>query len=407
VSSHVIERAQGAREALGGRLRQEPVAPVDRPTRSIDLVVTQCEVSDRHGTGVLLRRLFQDGADMAAVRSMDLYAGEQTFGSSRHRLSHRGADWSGVFTGILETLGDLPIRRILCVPYTPDEVYTALAACDVYGATLCTWVMDDRNIEADGIPDRLLAELFARSALRLAISPELRRAYQDKFGSSFFLAPPAVSPEHLLTTAAAPDATRVNGRGGLLFGNIWGERWLDNLLETLTGSEIPLDWHSGAGTPWRKIDPERIRRAGITIRPYLPEPELVALLRASTYAVVPSGTFDGEDEHRFVARLSLPSRLPYLAATAGTPVIVLGHPETAAARFVTRHGLGVAVPYERAAFTAAVEALCRPEAQARHRAAAAVLAPKLSAEGMSDWIWRSLEARGPIDRRFEALETGE
>ena len=46
--------------------------------------------------------------------------------------------------------------------------------------------------------------------------------------------------------------------------------------------------------------------------------------------VVPSGTFEGEDSHRFVARLSLPSRLPYLAATAGTPVIIVGHPDTAA-----------------------------------------------------------------------------
>jgi hypothetical protein len=410
VSAHILELATRARGALEGRLSYERAdGPAELPVANtpLDLVVTQCEIGERHGTGVLLCRLFGDGADMAAVRSMDLYAGEQSFGALRLKLSHGGAARAGVFAGVYQALGARPIRRILCVPYTPDEVHTALAARDIYGATLCTWVMDDRNIEAEGIPDELLRELFARSELRLAISPELRRAYEQKFGSSFFLAPPAVSPAHLLTSVAAPDPQRLAARTGLLFGNIWGQRWLDDLLQLLTGSQITLDWHSGSGTPWIPIDRERIRSAGITIRPHLPEPQLVATLRASPYVVVPSGTFEGEDSHRFVARLSLPSRLPYLAATAGTPVIIVGHPDTAAARFVTRHGLGLVIPYEREALAAAVETLCRPDMQARHRAAAAALAPTLSARGMADWIWRSLEAGGPVDRRFEGLEVGE
>jgi hypothetical protein len=131
----------------------------------------------------------------------------------------------------------------------------------------------------------------------------------------------------------------------------------------------------------------------------------VAALRASPYVLVPSGTLEGDDPHRFIARLSLPSRLVYVVAAAGTPVIVLGHPDTAAARFVTRHGLGLVVPYRRAELAAAVAALCTPQAQARHRAAAARLAPALSAAEMADWIWRSLEAGQPADDRFVPLET--
>jgi hypothetical protein len=213
-----------------------------------------------------------------------------------------------------------------------------------------------------------------------------------------------VSPAHLQPAPGQPDPERLAGRRGLVFGNIWGEQWLRGLLETVEGSGVSLDWHSAGGTPWLPIDEGRLRRAGVVIRPRLAEPELVAALRASPFVVVPTGTFQQDDPHGFLARLSLPSRLPYLAATAGAPAVILGDRETAAARFVERHDLGRVAPYQRQAFQAAVEAVCLPEAQARHRAAAARLAPALSAEGMADWIWRSLEAGKPIDRRFAPLE---
>lgn len=386
--------------------RRSPVAPTQR-SGPIDLLVTHCEVSERHGTGVLLRRLFLDGPPMASVRALDLYGAEQDFGAMRYRLTNHSAGWTEVLRELLDAVGSLEVRRILCVPYSIADVYLALAAREAFGAPMCTWVMDDQNIESQGLPDELLKRLFERSGLLLAISPELQRAYREKFDPRFALAPPAVSARFLLTTPVAPDAERVARCRGMIFGNIWGERWLGDLLETLNGAGVVLDWHSGGGTPWMRIDSAALQRAGVEIRPHVPEESLVAALRASPFVVVPSGTFDGDDSHRFVARLSLPSRLPYLAATAGTPVVILGHPDTAAARFVTRHGLGVVVPYDQQAFLSAVDAVCKPEAQVRHRSAAAKLAPSLSAGGMADWIWRSLEVGGPIDRRFEALETPE
>lgn len=375
------------------------------PSGPVDLLVTHCEASERHGTGVLLRRLFIGAAPMAVVRSRDIYGGEGSFGALNIKLSHEQARWPDVVGSVLRSLGHLDVRRILCVPFYPCEVQTALAAREIFGAPLCTWIMDDRNIEADGLPDDLLRRLFGRSDLLLAISPEMRRAYEAKFGGHFALAPPAVSPAHLQRMPGVPDPGRVARRAGMVFGNIWGERWLGDLIDTLTDSGLTLDWHSSGGTPWMQIDAERLRRAGITTRAHLPEAELVAALRASPFVLVPTSSFVGEDSHRFIARLSLPSRLPYLAATAGTPVVILGHPETAAARFITRHDLGVVVPYQREAVLAAVEAVCQPQAQQRHRTAAASLAPTLSSDGMADWIWRSLEAEGPVDRRFESLET--
>ncbi len=370
----------------------------------VDLFVTACEVSERQGTGVLLGRLFSDDREIVSVRSADLYGGVQRFGAVRVKLAHGCVGWREVLANVLRDLGALDVRRILCVPFGVDEVHTALAARDVFGAPLCTWVMDDQNVEVDGIPDALLRRLFARSQLLLAISPELRRAYEAKFGRRFALAPPAVSPAFVQIRPGSPDPDRVAARRGVLFGNIWGARWLAELLRAVEGAGVVLDWHSGAGTPWMPLDRARLAAAGITVGPHLPEPDLVATLRASPFVVVPSGTLEGEDSHRSLARLSLPSRMPYVAATAGTPIVVLGHPETAAARFVARHGLGLTIPYDRRALADAVDALCRPEAQARHRAAAAALAPVLSAEGMKDWIWRSLASGAPADDRFRRLE---
>jgi hypothetical protein len=399
------ERLEKALAAAG----RPTIAERGRPSSlgPVDLLVTRCEVNDRHGTGVLLRRLFGAGREVVTVRSQDLYGGEQVFGAARFKVAHGETSRASVYAGVLSAIGGLEVRRILCVPYDQDEILTATAAQDIFGAPLCTWVMDDQNIEDQGIPDAPLSELFIRSSLRLAISSELQVAYRRKFGVSFGLAPPAVDPVHIQLHPTPPDAARLAAHRGLVFGNIWGEAWFEGLLGALDGAGIQVDWHHGDGTPWRALDPARLARSGITNRSFLPEPELVATLRASPFVLIPSGTFEGDDPHRFIARLSLPSRLAYAAATAGTPVIVLGHPDTAAARFVTRHGLGQVVPYRRAELAASVEAICTPEAQARHRAAAATLAPALSARGMESWLWRSLEAGGPVDDRFATLEQPE
>jgi hypothetical protein len=381
----------------------------DPPRRSlafpgpVDLIVTLCELNDRHGTGVLIQRLFRGEPAMVTVRSREFYRGEQTFGALQTTIAHGNAERREVFAQVLGRLGGLDVRRILCIPYNSDDVLTGLAAKAAFGVPLCTWVMDDQNIAFSSIPDAPLRELFLRSNVRFAISPEMRAAYEAKFGLSFHLVPPVADAEFVLRRQSAPDSARIEERRGILLGNIWGERWLEGLLDTVRDSGVVLDWPSPGGTPWMSIDHDRLTQAGLRVRPFLPEAELVASLRVSPFVVVPSGTLEGEDSHVSVARLSLPSRIPYIAATAGTPIVLLGNPETAAARFVTRHGLGVVVPYDRRSFSEAVVALCEPEAQTRHRARAAALAPSLSSTGVRDWIWRSLDAGRPIDERWKEL----
>ena len=232
--------AEGGGPSLTARSQPRGPGPVN-------LIVTLCEVSDRHGTGVLLRRIFGEGRDKVTVRSRDFYGGEQEFGVARFTFEHGDAPRPEVYSTLLRALGGLQVRRILCVPYKLDDVRTALAARDLFGAPLCTWVMDDQNIEANGIPDEPLHELFTRSALRLAISPELRQAYQAKFGRAFALAPPAVGASFLQVNPTPPDSERLAQRRGLVFGNIWGERWLED-------SHEDADRLGGPGrlAPWRR-----------------------------------------------------------------------------------------------------------------------------------------------------------
>lgn len=365
----------------------------------LDVVVSHAEVNDRHGTGVLTQRLFPDASALGSIRSRDDYDGRQRFGAWSARLEQPDPAVAGA--RVRSLLGGAPVRRVVAIPYRPDDVLTALALHQVSGAPLCTYLMDDQNLEAAGIPDRLLSELLGSSALRLAVSPELRDGYQQKFGRPFAFVPPVVDPALVLREPAAPP--RDLGGRGVMIGNVWGRAWLRQLAALTAATGVELDWYSSAGLGWQELSVAELARAGIHWRPGPPDAELVRLLRRAPFALLPSGTLDAGDDHRAIARLSLPSKAVYTTATAHLPLLVLGHPETAAARFAVRAGVGWSVPYERAAFLGAVEELRQPEVQARLRACAAAAAPAFSAEGVGEWIWRSLAAGAPVDNRWERL----
>jgi hypothetical protein len=260
--------------------------------------------------------------------------------------------------------------------------------------------MDDRNVQSDGIPDALLGELLRRSALRLAISQELCDALQGKYGVPVAFVPPVVDPA---LVPRDPVPLPADARRGAMIGNVWGRRWLGRLLDALEGSGVELEWFASAPPRWHAAGVAELRRAGVRRREGLPDAALAAELRRAAFAVLPTGTLDAEDDNAAIARFSLPSKLVYTTAVAHLPVLVVGHPGTAAARFVTRAGIGLTVPYERRAFRAAAAELARPEVQRALRARAAALAPAFSADGARAWIWRSLEAGGPIDDRWERL----
>jgi hypothetical protein len=120
---------------------------------------------------------------------------------------------------------------------------------------------------------------------------------------------------------------------------------------------------------------------------------------------VPTDPLDGKSPPavRAIAELSLPSRMITLMATAHLPMLVVGSPDTCAARFVERFGLGLVVPYDTAAIKEAADRLMDPATQAAMRSRAAALAPFFTAKGTADWIWKSLELGQPATFIYEDL----
>jgi FkbM family methyltransferase len=142
---------------------------------------------------------------------------------------------------------------------------------------------------------------------------------------------------------------------------------------------------------------------GVFIHEALPETELAEVLRRSSFAVVPSGTLDETDDNVGIARLSLPTRIPFILASSNTPIIVIGSDRTASARFVKRFRVGTVCDYEPARYREAVRSVTAPEAQVSLRQNARAIAQTFAAKGTAEWIWQSLEQGVPVDMKYEEL----
>ena len=167
----IAEKARARLQAiLSGQVdAAESIEDIDLSSLpdSTDLVITACEVNSLHGTGTLLLRIFPDQKSIISLRSEDFYDGIQDFGCVRLRLPLAKAARPVISAWLKSSLVGVNVRRIICVPYTPAEATLALAAHDVLGAPLGVYIMDDKNVCADGITDDLMRELLDRSRLRL------------------------------------------------------------------------------------------------------------------------------------------------------------------------------------------------------------------------------------------------
>jgi hypothetical protein len=390
----------------------EPSVSFDKPgpsgpaDASWDAIITAFEVNDQHGTGVLLRRIFQGERNILSIRSTDLYEGRHEFGDISLRLFHRNDLRDAAFARVLRVLGDRTVRRVLCVPFYGADVLTALAVKEICGVPMCTYLMDDQNICADGIPDDLMRELLAKSALRLAISPELRIAYELKYGFRISYMPPVVT-DRLILSRLNPPPANARPDHGVIIGNIWGHQWLTLLRETVRKSQVTLSWYCNGQFRWVHCSREDLIADSIIPYDPLPEEELLRVLRGEWFAVLPTGRLSEEDDHRFIAQLSLPSRLVYLLTTSQIPVLLLGSPQTAAANFVKQFGIGLVADYERRAFREAVHAITQPETNLAMRRNAMMAAKRFTDAGAADWIWESLALGRPVDQRYEELMPAE
>jgi hypothetical protein len=364
------------------------------------LLITHAEVSVRHGTGALLKNIFSDEKELVIVYSQNFF-GANDIGTRSFRVWHGSASFEKVVTRIEEILRDITVRRILCVPFYRDDVLSALAASNLSGAPMALYIMDDQNIHVQEISDRLMTNLVNQAHVCFAVSQPLRQIYQDKFHRPFWFVPPVVSPD--LIALSHPTHSASNPPKGVLIGNVWSLDVLNDLRKLIEQSGLMIDWFGNAGKPFINLSGDELLNEGMRLRSVLPDKELVTELRNADFAIVPSGRLSGETSHDWLARASLPSRIIYLTATANIPIIVIGHTDTAAARFVTELGIGVCCEYEVNSFHRAVAEVTSDGLLSQIRRRANSLGPSFSSEGMASWLWRSLELGKPADLRYENL----
>jgi glycosyltransferase involved in cell wall biosynthesis len=368
--------------------------------RDASAIVTALEINSSHGTGVLLRRLFGGDPALLHLRCTDFYDGTSA-GTLRLRIPE-GVEAEQVLPSVL---GTTTVERLLVVPWHQQDAVNALALRKLQRARMCVWVMDHNLGPGPGsVSAENMAKLVAAADLLLAISPELADHCSAEFGKRFHFAPPVVEKALALTAAIPPrDRGKAADRRGVLVGNIWSTRWLEMFRSVLESTRLPLEAFGGSSSP----HPGGTSLEGLVSQHgYVPEAELVRCLRGAAYAVIPGGTMDENDDLVSVSRFSLPSRLIYLSAVGNLPLLYLGSPDTAAARFIRRHDLGVACPYDPGRVAETVEWICRPEQQERFRNAAARAAGLYAADDMAEWIWRSVAGGAPADRRWETAAEG-
>ena len=377
--------------ALAGRQSDQ-----DAP---IDVVVTANEINGLHGTGPLIQRVLKGRENIYAIRSRDDWD-EQDFGAWSARIFHEGSNRPECFERILQTLGGRRIASVLCVPFLANELRTSIAVEAAFGARLCAYIMDDQNIAVNTIPDDLMREFLERCSLRLVTHPELRAAYQRKYALPFWILPAVVPADLVLGEDATRPWDRYARRGALL-GSFWDQSWFDRLCETLAGSGWRIDWYGNNQSPWLRFPAARLKAAGIQALGLISEERLAVELRKYPFVLVPSGSLDAQDHNQAVASLSLPGRIIFAAATAHTPILMVGSPDTCGARFVQHFRIGETVPYNASALHGAMDRLAEAAMQRALRGNAAAMAPLFSGRGVVEWLAESIRLGSPADPRFE------
>jgi FkbM family methyltransferase len=378
----------------------------------VDVVVTANEVSSSHGTGVLMTRILHGRSNIVAIRSQSHHNGKQDIDfKETFALAEPWMDRAEITEQVASWMRSYTARWILCVPYYESDLLIALALKAVSGAPMALYIMDDNCLETSGparydpfISREVMAEAIGRADACFAISPELRTAYEFHFHRKFWILPPLVASNLVSSRPSPVPEIAGSQRDGLLIGNIWGQSWLDRLEQMLREADWRLTWLASNTRPtWLNL-PEAEDDPRIAIAPAPDTRTLIKTIRKAPFIVVPSGSPEDGGSHGAIAKYSLPTRIPFVVATAGTPLLVLGSEASAAARFVRRFDLGEVVPYSGQAFLDAVERLRSPARQTDIRQRSAGLASKFDVAGAYDYLESAVKQNGHIGQpRFEPL----
>lgn len=370
-----------------------------------DLLLSHVEVTRLHGTGVLIERFFPDSSSFVTVRSRTLYKGGLNFGGVHFSIDLPGLTESARRAVLQRILGPYSIRRILAVPFFHSDFMHAVAAREITGAPLCTYVMDDQVLHSREVPAELARRVFAASDVRLAISPEMITEYSAWFGCSFGLLPPVVTTrDHEVPNDWTP--ARGDVRHAVMVGNIWSAKQFEQLRTFSRAAGMKIDWFGNSKVRWLPQDRTTLEADGIVCQGFLPEEQLAQRLANYPFVIIASGSLDGTEDNEWLTRLSLPSRMVFILTKTFTPMLVLGSPKTAAARFVEQFGLGLSSNYDATEAREKIAEITRPARRAEFTANARRVAPSFLMSASGDWIWRSLAAKQSLPTPFDHLFDG-
>ncbi len=400
------------------------------------VVIAPCEINARHGTGLLIQYLISDLGQVATVNSMRCYNDDRAHSRVHHYLPNHKMSRHQIYDQVYEWFGDAPPKQAYVVPYFQSDLYLSMALRDLFHTKIALHVMDDNCLFGQEIAIDVAEEAINKSDVLLVISPEMRQAYEQRFGRKAWVLPPIVPqnliPDQLImpqfSTASLnlsqqpakrdwwrkltqvfrrqepAKATETDLPRGILIGNIWDRAWLEQLRKTIRDSGLQVDWYSNnPEAVWLKDSVKDLAADGIHLHDSLWGQALVDELRRRPFALMPSGQLTGEGSRESIARLSLPSRIPFVVSTSHLPVITLGSPETAAAKFVQRFELGDSIDYDGTALRQAVQMIVQPQHQLEIRQRAQRLSNSFSAHDLENWLWQSVDKQQPVDTRFEDL----
>ncbi len=364
----------------------------------VDVLVCCNEVNERHGTGILIKRMFADENSVVSVRANDHYEGDQQWGRVQAVAPSSAQDRAGLTRWAVQLTQHYNIGRIFCVPYGEREVRLAIALHDATGAPFCLYIMDDHNVREAGISDALMKEAVQKASVRLAISSDLRDYYEIKYSERFWIAPPTIMHRQSRPASPVPNTA-------VVIGNIWGKSWLERLRDTVRATGLNVTWFcNNPNAPWLGDAIDDLEADGITIRPAVPEPELLDLLGNYELAILPSSPSIDGAENVGVAALSLPSRVPFILGASETPIVVLGDPKTCAARFVSFFGVGASCTYEPEALASAINMIRSEDWRREHITRLHSLRQALDCSDLPNWFRTTLDSGRPINMQFESLE---
>ncbi len=300
--------AGGSDQHIAGERAGCSPEPAPICAEPVYVVVTTNEINDRHGTGPLVKRILAGKRNIFCIRARDDWGGHD-FGDWDVKIPQQGQPRPEWFHNVLRALAGRRVSGVLSVPFQADELMTSIAIKETFGVALCAYLMDDQNIASQGIPDDLMREFLTKSALRLATHPELRLAYEQKYGLPFYLLP-AVVPADLVATVPVAVPPESEGGKGVLLGNFWDQLWFDRLCVALETCGRGIDWYGNNRSPLLKFPPEDLARAGITPHGLVPEPQLAGILRNHPFVIVPVGTTGGGRTEQGSGRLQPPRPYP-------------------------------------------------------------------------------------------------